>query len=169
MSDAVISIHAGDGVLFGSNIPQQVNRWLQEAARHPDDEQMAEQHLMRALQENSEQLETYVALYKLYCYLARFDEAEAMARIALQKSAEQAGIKHDWRKLDASSTDWSLFEGPARLLLYSLKALAFIRLRQGDIGEAELVLDQLQVLDPTDRVGASVVRDILRALNDDDD
>jgi len=160
-------LNAGDGMLFGSNIPENVNAFLQAAAMKPNDEAWAEMNLQQALAENPEQLEVYVALYKFYCYRGRFDEAEAMARMALAKAAAQAGLDSDWWALGPESADWSLFEGPARLLLYSLKALAFISLRQQRIQEAEEVLDLLLKLDPEDRVGSSVVRDMAAAILDD--
>lgn len=162
------AISGSDGVLFGLNIPERVNAWLQAAALRPGDTAWAEENIKRALAENPEQLETYVALYKLYCYRGRFIEAETMARTALAKAAAQAGVAADWRTLTSDSTDWGQPDGPARLLLYSLKALAFISLRQEKLDEAGATLDLLARLDPEDRVGASVVRDMAGGLFDDD-
>jgi len=158
----------GDGVLFGLNIPERINAFLQAAALRPGDTEWAEGNLKRALAENPEQLETYVALYKLYCYSGRFDEAETMARTALAKAAAQAGVAADWRLLAADSTDWSQPDGPARLLLYSLKALAFISLRQQRPDQAGDILKLLARLDPQDRVGASVVREMAGCLMGDE-
>jgi len=165
----LVSLNAGDGVLFGLDIPEHVNVWLQAAALRPGDEAWAEQNLRRALAANPDQIETYIALTKLFCYRGRLDEAEEMALTALDKAAVQAGVDRDWRRLGSAATDWSLFDGPARLLLYSLKALAFISLRQQRLAHADDILGLLLSLDPLDRVGASVVRDIAKGVADDDD
>jgi len=162
------TISGSDGVLFGLNIPERVNAFLQAAALRPGDTAWAEENIKQALAENPEQLETYVAMYKLYCYRGRFDEAESMARTALEKAAIQAGVERDWRALTAASADWSQSDGPARLLLCSLKALAFISLRQQQWSRAGEILELLKRLDPQDRVGASVVRDMAARLADDD-
>lgn len=166
---SVATVRGNDGVLFGINIPERVNVWLQAAALNPGDQNWAESNLKWALAENPEQLEVYVAFYKLYCYRGRFDEAEEMAKVALSKAAQQAGVDADWQTLTPESTDWSLSEGPARLLLYSLKALAFISLRQQRMAEAELILNQLAKIDPLDQVGASVVRDMADSLSRSED
>ena len=48
-------------------------------------------------------------------------------------------------------------EGPGRFALYTLKALAFIRLRRAEADAAAAVLATLARLDPADAVGHSVV------------
>ncbi len=166
-STNLTSIHAHEGVQFGMNIPEHVNHFLQLAAQKPSDKVWAESHLKRALEEGPDQIEVYVALYKHYCYSGCFDEAAVMVDTALMKAVEQAGVERDWRLLDADATDWSLVDGLARLLLYSLKALAFISLRQGALAMANEALDKLLQLDPEDRVGASVVRDLAEVMNDE--
>jgi len=164
---SVASIHANEGVQFGMNIPEHVNHFLQLAALKPGDQVWAESNLKRALKEGPDQIEVYVALYKHYCYSGRFDESASMVEAALEKAADQAGVDRDWRALDAGSTDWSLVDGPARLLLYSLKAMAFVSLRQGATALAHEALDKLSILDPEDRVGASVVRDLAEGVDDE--
>ena len=47
--------------------------------------------------------------------------------------------------------------GPARFWLFTLKALAFIRLRRGDRAEAQALLEKAAQLDPADNMGASVI------------
>lgn len=164
----VATIKREDGVLFGLNIPERVNTWLQAAALKPGDEAWAESNLRRALSEEPEQLEVYMALYKLYCYRGRFDEAEEVTRDVLARAARQAGIPYEgqdgWRGLERGATDWSRYDGPARLMLYSLKALAFIKLRQLRPIESCEILSLLNRIDPEDRVGASVVRDLLAGI-----
>ena len=50
---------------------------------------------------------------------------------------------------------------PARFLLHSLKAVAFIELRRGNEVASRAALSYLQALDPEDGVGASVIAALL--------
>ena len=56
---------------------------------------------------------------------------------------------------------------PALFYLYTLKALAFIKLRRQQAQEAESILALLRELDPEDRCGASVVMQLAHALPED--
>jgi hypothetical protein len=71
-----------------------------------------------------------------------------------------AGFSTDWRQLDSTSAEWLPAVGATRYFLYSLKALAFIRLRREDPEGARRILDKLQELDPEDQVGGSVIQDL---------
>jgi hypothetical protein len=59
------------------------------------------------------------------------------------------------------ASDISLF------YLYSLKALAFIKLRQQQDGEARVILSLMQILDPEDRCGGSVIVSLAAALDEE--
>jgi hypothetical protein len=49
-----------------------------------------------------------------------------------------------------------------RFYHFSLKALAFIRLRRGDAEESLALLAKLAEIDPNDQVGAEVIRALHR-------
>lgn len=159
------SLHAfEERVVFGRNIPPKVNACLQEAVACANDFERSRELLYRAREMKPDQLEVYIALYKVCFYRGHFDEAEQVALDVLQQSAKDAGFDEDWQQLNADSTDWTMDEGPARLYLYSLKALAFIRLRKGQHDVARQVLNKLQQLDLNDLVGGSVIMDLAEAL-----
>ena len=83
---------------------------------------------------------------------------EETVRLAIARACAQCGLDPDWDRLGPESADWGAADGPARILLYSLKALAFIRLRREDPAGAGAILDALARIDPQDRIGAGVVR-----------
>jgi hypothetical protein len=151
-------------VCFGRAIPVAVNVCLQEAAASSGDFIRAERALLNARAMAPLQLEVFVALYKLYFYNGRLDEAERVVRETLQVAAERGGFDPDWRILQSDSADWQCTEGPERIFLYSLKALGFIRLRRADTAAAREVLDVLRRLDPQDQVGADVVAALADAV-----
>jgi hypothetical protein len=150
-------------VLFGKNIPPPINALLQAAAGSTDNFAQAEKLLLQAKQQAPEQLPVYTALYKLYFYNGYTDKAEDMVFQSLHKAAKQGGFHYDWRQVQAQA-DWTEPDSVGRAYLYSLKALAFIRLRQHDYNGAQAVLDSLRRLDPDDVVGANVTRDLAASL-----
>lgn len=154
-------------VRFGSGIPVEVNALLQRAAACTDDFVQAERALLAARALAPAQLEVFIALYKLYFYRGFTERAEQVVFAALNTAAERGGFDPDWRALDAASADWGASESPARVYLYSLKALSFIRLRQNDTAAAGALLAALRRLDPDDQVGASVLESLAEALEDE--
>lgn len=156
-------------VVFGRDIPSAVNHCLQQAVACADDFDCARTHFYRAMEMQPDQLEVYVALYKFCFYRGHLEEAEQVVMDALEMSSLRGGFTADWQQLDSTSTDWSEHEGPARVYLYSLKALSFIRLRQGQTELAKQVLHKLKQLDEQDLVGSSVVMTMANALDDENE
>jgi len=151
-------------VVFGRDIPAEINACLQQAVACADDFERARALFYRARDMAPDQLEVYIALYKFCFYRGHFAEAEQVALDALAQSAARGHFSADWQLLDAATTDWSIAEGAARVYLYSLKALAFIRLRIGDHPSSREILCKLEQLDPHDLVGGSVISTLAEAL-----
>lgn len=101
-------------------------------------------------------LPVYYLLYKFYATQRNLLEAERAARAGLAQAADQAGLDADWNKIDALAADFSQ-PGAARFWLFTLKALAFVRLRAGGVHEARELLAKLRQLDPDDSLGASAI------------
>jgi len=133
---------------------------LKRAMRNYDDADFTEQLLLRAHAIDRECLHVYFALYKFYFYRKQFDAAEKIVRTGLTIAARLGGFPEFIDQLTPLSTDWSLAHGAERFFLFSLKALAFIRLRQGDREDSDHILAKLRELDPDDRVGGSVIGEL---------
>lgn len=146
---------ADDDLVDFGEIPPQVNEILQEGvALHRADRAAADAAFRRALALDPTALPTRLCLYKIHTYAGDFDAALAVAEGALVEAARQANLPADWRDWPAEEMSP---EGARRFALYTLKALAFIRLRRGEAEEAAHVLARLAELDPDDAVGGSVV------------
>lgn len=152
-------------VIFGKDIPSPINALLQEAAGSTDNFVQAEKLLLQAQRQAPEQLPVYTALYKLYFYNGHTGKAEDIVFQSLHKAAKQGGFHYDWTTLEARA-EWAEPDSPGRAYLYSLKALAFIRLRQNDCGSAQDILATLQRLDPEDVIGADVVRALAESMSE---
>jgi tetratricopeptide (TPR) repeat protein len=150
---------------FGGAVPDAADSRLREANAAFADTDRAEALLREAHALAPQCLPVYFALYKFYFYKKRLADAEVAALQGLEAAARQAGIAADWNLLGAQSTAWADTTGPQHFYLFSLKALAFIRLRLGRVQDATALLDKLNELDPQDSVGAAVVRALAISLS----
>ena len=155
-------------VLFSPDIPAEVNNLLQAAvAASPVDQNRAETQFLQAQALDSHCLQTYFALYKFYFFQKRLLDAERIVLAGLEESARQGGFPNDYQQLAGNLQQWNLYTNECSLFyLYTLKALAFIRLRLGLTLEAQLILSTLQQLDPKDLSGASVIMDLAEGVKE---
>jgi tetratricopeptide (TPR) repeat protein len=147
-------------VLFGGEAPDVVVSLLERAMQSYADGRQAENLLWQAHRHAPNALPVYFSLYKYYFYKGELEQAELAARMALVAAAMQGGFDAVWQNLEADTCDWADHASPAHFYMFSLKALAFIRLRRGDAEESAAMLSKLAELDPDDSVGASVIRSI---------
>jgi hypothetical protein len=146
-------------VLFCPDIPADVNNLLQAAvAASSIDPSLAEKLFLKAQALDSQCLQTYFALYKFYFFQKRLLDAERMVLAGLEESARQGGFPSDYHRLTLNLKQWQRYDHDSTLFYcYTLKALAFIKLRLGLTTDAQLILEHLQQLDPEDLSGASVI------------
>jgi len=155
-------------VTFSPNIPTEVNNLLQAAvAASSVDQSKAETLFLQAQTLDSHCLQTYFALYKFYFFQKRLVDAERIVLAGLEEAAKQGGFPNDYRRLVQNLQKWNLYANDSTLFyLYTLKALAFIKLRLGFTLDAQLVLSHLQQLDPEDLSGASVIMDLATGVTE---
>jgi len=151
------------GIAIGFDTPPRINQMLRQAADNYADTTTAEFLLWTALKTDPECLGSYFSLYKFYFYKRMLPDAEEVALLALETAARQGGFNADWTQLDTNSADWKRVDAPQHFYLFTLKALAFMRLRLGRSDESHALLAKLLELDPLDTVGASVIRDLAHA------
>ena len=137
-------------VLFSPDIPAEVNNLLQAAvAASSVDQSRAETLFLQAQALDSHCLQTYFALYKFYFFQKRLVDAERIVLAGLEESAKQGGFPNDSRQLAENLQKWNLYANECSLFyLYTLKALAFIRLRLGFTLDAQLILSHVTTAGP---------------------
>ena len=155
-------------VMFNPNMPAEVNHLLQAAvAASSVDQNRAEKLFLQAQALDRHCLQTYFALYKFYFFQKRLVDAERIVMAGLEEAARQGGFPSDYRRLVQNRQKWDLYANEIALFyLYTLKALAFIKLRLGFTLDAKLVLSHLQQLDPEDLSGASVIMDLAAGISE---
>jgi hypothetical protein len=170
MSSADIFPFREQEVLFAPDLPSGVNALLQQAVavRHNDPAE-AERLLLYAVGRYPQCLPVYFALYKFYANGRHLGLAEIAARRALNEAARQGLFSCRLTQRDGSTGPHPYQAGSAgQFYLFTLKALAFIKLRQGEAEQAVDVLALLATLDPEDRSGASVIRQLAMAVEEGD-
>ncbi len=151
-----------DTARFGDAVPTAAGALLEQARAAWHDPAAATALLGEALALAPDCLALHYARYKFHSSHGQYALAEAAACAALAQAARQAGFDPDWRGLGPASADWSDVHGAAHFYLFSLKALAYLRLRRGALQDSLALLDTLQRIDPADQVGAEVIRALYR-------
>ena len=145
------------GIVATDDLPPRIASYVAASAAATGDWREAEALLWRAQAVDPDCLHVYYILYKFYFRHHRLGDADRTALLALDAAARQANIAADWRLLTPDSCDWQQIDSPQHFYLFSLKALAFIRLRQQNMQDATQMLAKLREIDPHDLVGASVI------------
>jgi len=143
-----------DLINFG-DLPEAIDALLQQGvAAYRHDRSQADRLFRQALAAAPQVLPVYFCLYKIHTYQGNLDQAQTVAENGLREAAGQAGWPLDWRHWRPQAV---LPDGPGRFALYTLKALAFIHLRQDNPQQAGKMLDALKQMDPAGAVGWPVV------------
>lgn len=144
---------------FGGELTPAARRMLDQLQSAPAAE--FESLLWTAQVSSPECLPVYYLLYKYHASRRQFELAEKAVLMGLQQAASQAGLAADWKSVhDASHVDFSR-TGPARFWLFTLKALAFISLRQGRADEASAALSKIRELHSGHGLGDDVIAALL--------
>ena len=107
-----------------------------------------------------------IALYRFHFYGHRLAEARAVGEDALAIARTALGPDFGDRP---PSDDAARHDAAVRFYLFTLKGLAYLNLRLGDLEEARLVLGELHRLDPQDRVGGALLSHVLARHEEGED
>jgi tetratricopeptide (TPR) repeat protein len=156
--------------ILGQDLPVEIDWLLRQAAAAYSHPETSETFLREATATNSDHAAVLIARYRFYFYQGRLEEALDMADLCLDKALRGLGLATDWRKVrpeQAAFGDWGAVL--PRFFLFSLKGYGYLRMRLGDLDKGREAVDKLLELDPTDKIGAKILRDVLeRGVPDDD-
>lgn len=148
---------------FGGEVPPAVQGLLHQAGEAQAEQRAALLWTAQAMSPAT--LAVYYALYKHHAGRREFVLAERAATRGLAEAAAQAGLAADWRAVvPGDGLDFQR-DGPARFWLFTLKALAFIRLRSGQTDGARALLAQIDRLDGGARIGGDVIAALLASTD----
>lgn len=162
-----------DSACLGGVLPPAVAADLQSAAAAYHLDEVAESYLSQAFARAPDHPAVHIALYRFYFYKNRLSEALAVAQRCLAKTAVDLGLPVDWREI---APDHAVFASHAgsfaaapRFYLFTLKGCAYLNMRLGELEQGEAMVAKLIALDPTDKLGGSVLQGILDRVGQNDD
>ncbi len=156
--------------LLGGGVPPVAERHLLQASLNYHLGDVAETHLRDAEILAPGHPAVLIGLYRFYFYKGRLADALAVARACLARAAEENNLPTDWRDVRAEDATFDRYEeiGP-RFFLFTLKGYAYLQMRLGDFEEGLAAVLKLLELDPSDKIGARVLFDVLERMGQDDD
>lgn len=165
INDALVT-----GALLGGGLPGEAERHLWQAALSYHLDEIAEDHLRDAEAIEPGHAAVLIGLYRFYFYKGRLAEALVVAGRCLAKATQQANLPSDWRHVTARDAEFGRYENILpRFFLFSLKGYAYLQMRLGRIEEGREALLKLLELDPSDKIGAKVLLNVLERIGQDDD
>ncbi|MDR3463984.1 MAG: hypothetical protein P4L76_16880 [Beijerinckiaceae bacterium] len=157
------------GALLGAGLPIEAEELLQKASTYYHLDDIAEKHLLEAQAIAPGHAAVLIGLYRFYFYKGRLAEALDVARACLLKAAADCELSADWRLVSPRDAHFGDFEKALpRFYLFTLKAYAYLQMRLGNLEEGLLAVLKLLELDPSDKIGAKVLLEVLQRTGQDD-
>jgi len=150
--------------LLGAGLPAEAARHVREAGIAYADDELAEAHLRAAAALAPGHPAVLIAHYRYSFYKGRLLDALRLARVCISEAARVNRLHADWRRVRAGDADFGSYDALLpRFYLFSLKAYAYLQLRLGRVAEGRDAARTLLELDPSDKIGARVLLDVLAA------
>jgi tetratricopeptide (TPR) repeat protein len=156
--------------LLGGGLPSAAEEHLQLASLsyHLDD--VAENHLREAQLLAPEHAAVLIGLYRFYFYKGRIAETLAIAEQCLAMATRETNLPSDWRLVEPGDADFGDYEKMLpRFFLFTLKGYAYLHMRLGNLDEGLAAVTKLLELDPSDKIGARLLLDVVQRARQNDD
>lgn len=155
---------------LGEGLNPSAEEHLRLAGLHYHDDALALRHLAQAEALAPGHAAVFISHYRFYFYKNRLKEALDVGRECLKKSARDIGCAEDWRSVKPDDAAFGQFESILpRFFLFTLKGYAYLSMRLGDLEQGRAAIHKLLELDPSDKVGARVLLDVLERQGRDDE
>jgi tetratricopeptide (TPR) repeat protein len=156
--------------LLGGGLPPEAEHHLWEAGLSYHLDAVAERHLREAEALAPGHAAILIGLYRFYFYKGRLGEALEIAKACLEKAARENRLAADWRQVTAGDAEFGRYdEMLPRFYLFTLKGYAYLQMRLGRLDEGREAVLKLLELDPTDKIGARVLLQVIQRIGQDDE
>ncbi|MFG1424285.1 hypothetical protein [Roseixanthobacter liquoris] len=156
--------------LLGEGLPPAAEALLTQAGRSYHLDEVAERHLREAEALAPGHAAVLIGLYRFYFYKGRLAEALEVAKQCLEKAARENKLAPRWQDVSAGDAEFGRYDAMLpRFYLFTLKGYAYLQMRLGALDEGRAAVTKLIQLDPSDKVGAKVLLDVLERIGQDDD
>jgi tetratricopeptide (TPR) repeat protein len=156
--------------LFGGGLSPEAERALELAGLCYAQPLKAEAFLRDAEAAAPDHFAVLIGWYRYYFYKGRLAEALVVGKRCLTKTAREKNFAIDWREVRAQDGAFGSYDDVmARFFMFCLKGYAYLHMRLGDLDEGREAAQKLLELDPTDRINAQLLLDVLQRAESDDD
>lgn len=168
-NDAVLNPEAAEYACFGAGLPPAAERELRLAGMSYHQDQVAEDHLRKAIDLAPWHVAVHIGLYRFYFYKGRLKEALQVAVRCLDDAAARIGIPGDWREVRGRDAEFDSYDAVLpRFYLFTLKAYGYLQMRLGDLETGRAVTAKLLELDPHNKLGGQVLLNVLERMGKDE-
>jgi len=147
---------------LGGNLPEPAEQHLRLAGVNYANDRIAENHLFQAQALAPGHAAVLIALYRFYFYKGRLADALEVAERCLTKAARDNQLHEDWRRVGRDDADFGSYDAILpRFYLFTLKAYGYLQMRLGRLEESRAALTKMRELDPSDKLNAAVLLQVL--------
>lgn len=155
---------------LGGHLPEQAELHLRLAGLSYAHDAVAESHLFQAQALAPGHAAVLIALYRFYFYKGRLTDALDVARRCLVKAARDNRLSEDWRLVKRGEAEFGSYDAILpRFYLFTLKAYGYLQMRLGRLDESHAALAKMLELDPSDKLNATVLLQVLARHGREDD
>ncbi|MHB8884560.1 MAG: hypothetical protein ACYC5H_05655 [Methylovirgula sp.] len=157
--------------LLGGGLPPTAQDHLAAAADCYADGERALGHLRAAEQIAGNHPAVLIGLYRFYFYKGRLEECLEVAHVCIAEAAYHNNLAADWHDVSRDDAAFGSYDDMMpRFYMFVLKGYAYLQMRLGNLEEGLAAAMKLLDLDPTDKIGATLLLEVhQRMLEKDDD
>ncbi|MEF3368135.1 hypothetical protein V3H18_16490 [Methylocystis sp. 9N] len=159
-----------EAAVLGYGLPPEAQLCLEYASDVYADSEEAEKYLKEAEKLAPDHAAVLIGLYRFYFYKGRLQEALHIANLCLHKAARENNVSLDWRSVKREDAVFDRYEEILpRFFLFTLKGYAYLQMRLGALEESRVAIMKLLELDPSDKIGAKVLLQVLDRVGLDEE
>jgi len=156
--------------LLGVGLPAEAQKHLDLAATLYDRDAIALDHLRQAELVAPGHPAVLIGLYRFFFYKGRLSECLEVCLICLSEAAQYNNLADDWHQVQSSDASFSSYDDMMpRFYLFVLKGYAYLQMRLGNLDEGLAAVMKLLELDPSDKIGATLLLEVHQRMGQGDD
>ncbi len=157
-------------ILLGAGLPTAAQEQLDAAALSYDRSEIALQHLRAAEAIAPNHPAVLIGLYRFYFYKGRLQECLDVAHVCLAEAAHRNDLAEDWREVNKGDAAFGSYDAMMpRFFMFVLKGYAYLQMRLGHLDEGLAAAMKLLDLDPSDKIGATLLLEVHQRMLETDD
>lgn len=159
-----------EAALLGGGLPAAAEYHLESAALLYADGDRALDELRAAVEIAPQHPAVLIGLYRFYFYKGRLVECLEVAHTCLVEAARLNNLAEDWRAVQSDDAEFGSYDAMIpRFFLFVLKGYAYLQMRLGNLDEGLAATMKLLELDPSDKIGATVLLEVHQRLEQGDE